>query len=335
MRFAALLPIFCMPSAYPRLVSGTLVSGGRAALTDAPGISLRHPTQYEWLIDRYCEDASFRALYDVMGNIAAIEWYKGMPGAESKPCSFIKKPYITADGAMYPCEMLPAAEWACPMSVFEHPVEDCLKAFLPTLVRLKEISRVRRETLDACRGCAGQRHCGGGCMGRAFAGSGQLKLSGANSGESSIPKEGILNMTSLAHPAASCEQCARYRIHDRRRQMPRTGKRVYHKGIAASQRPEKKIKLPRRYRSNNFGRLIVSFTSLPQPASIPAGDSAGAFAHLFQQFIQFDQPFRRRIFGKEACEQGRNCIDIPGCLLRQGNLNMGRWQPRKTSPPGS
>jgi radical SAM protein with 4Fe4S-binding SPASM domain len=149
-----------------RLISGTLVSKGRAGLTNALHSPL--PSQYRSLLDYYHENSSFRELYEAMGNIAAVEWYKGMFCSESKGCTFIEKPYITANGVMYPCEMFPVDEFSV-SGVDKRSVKDCLEQFLHILTGLHRISMHRIKSLEECGDCPGKLHCGGGCMGRAHA----------------------------------------------------------------------------------------------------------------------------------------------------------------------
>jgi radical SAM protein with 4Fe4S-binding SPASM domain len=149
-----------------RLISGTLVLRGRAGLTNALQTPL--PSQYRSLLDHYHENSSFRKLYDAMGNIAAVEWYKGMSCSESQGCAFIEEPYIMANGRMYPCEMIPSDEFSV-SGVYERSVKDCLEQSLHILTELHRISMDRMQSLEPCGDCPGKLHCAGGCMGRAYA----------------------------------------------------------------------------------------------------------------------------------------------------------------------
>jgi radical SAM protein with 4Fe4S-binding SPASM domain len=148
------------------LISGTLVSKGRAGLTNALHTPL--PSQYRSLLDYYHENSSFRGMYEAMGNIVAVEWYKGMLCSESKGCTFIEKPYIMTNGVMYPCEMLPVDEFSV-SGIYQRPVKDCMEEFLSIVTGLQKISRQRIKYLEDCGDCSGKLHCGGGCMGRAHA----------------------------------------------------------------------------------------------------------------------------------------------------------------------
>lgn len=154
-----------------RLVSGTLVSQGRAGLTNA--LHSPSPSQYRSLLDYYHENSSFRELYEAMGNIAALEWYKGMSCTESNGCIFIEKPYIMTNGVMYPCEMLPVDEFSV-SGIYHRSVKDCLEELLHILTGLQKTSLQRIKYLEECGDCPGKLHCGGGCMGRARACYGKL-----------------------------------------------------------------------------------------------------------------------------------------------------------------
>jgi radical SAM protein with 4Fe4S-binding SPASM domain len=153
------------------LTSGTLVSKGRAGLTNALHSPL--PSQYRSLLDDYHENASFRALYEAMGNIVAVEWYKGMLCSESKGCTFIENPYIMANGVMYACDMFPINKFSV-SGIYKRSMVDCLEEFLNILTRLQRISMQRIKSLEKCSDCPGKVHCAGGCMGRAYACSGKL-----------------------------------------------------------------------------------------------------------------------------------------------------------------
>jgi radical SAM protein with 4Fe4S-binding SPASM domain len=148
-----------------RLVSGTLVMGGRAAHTDH--IAPPTPAQYRELITLYHTDPQFTSRYKKMGNIAAIEWFTGKSYPSAEACSCIETPYITADGKMYPCLMLPVDKWAV-MDVFHHPLDDVLFQGIARWKKLTELHHKRSVTLEPCKACPNRQHCAGGCMGRAF-----------------------------------------------------------------------------------------------------------------------------------------------------------------------
>jgi len=154
-----------------RLVSGTLVQGGRAAGT--PQVAPPRPTQYVEILDLYCSDPRFRSLYQRLGNIAAIEWFRGKAFPASRVCTCVERPYINGDGKIYPCLMLPVDGLAVP-GVHHRPLEEVLMEALPIWAELPRLSRRRSLELKACRDCPGRRHCAGGCMGRTYAATGDF-----------------------------------------------------------------------------------------------------------------------------------------------------------------
>ena len=159
------------PLGIRQLVSSTLVKGGRAGRTNR----LRLPTanQYTEIVNRYRSDAAFSTLYDKMGSIAAIEWYKGRSTPAKRVCSCIKTPFVTAEGRMYPCVMLLAEKYGID-GIHQRPMADAVLAALPLWAELPIIEHTRRRRLKNCRGCPGEAHCLGGCMGRAYAAYGDL-----------------------------------------------------------------------------------------------------------------------------------------------------------------
>lgn len=154
-----------------QLVSATLVKGGRAGRTNR--LALPTPSQYAEIVNRYRSDAAFSTLYNKMGNIAAIEWYKGRSIPAKRVCSCIKTPFVTAEGRMYPCVMLLAEKYGI-SGLHQRPMSDAVLATLPLWAELPVIERNRRKALESCRGCPGEAHCLGGCMGRAYAACGDL-----------------------------------------------------------------------------------------------------------------------------------------------------------------
>lgn len=154
-----------------RLVSGTLVPGGRAAAW--PQLAAPSTAQASALLDRYHQDRAFRERYDRMAKVSVIEWYKGRLEPVDRICSCIENPFISATGRLYPCVMLLSEEYAV-AGVFHRTFEDLISEGLPRWAELPRISRRRMTRLDTCEGCSGRHHCGGGCMGRAFAHSGVL-----------------------------------------------------------------------------------------------------------------------------------------------------------------
>jgi radical SAM protein with 4Fe4S-binding SPASM domain len=149
-----------------RLVSGTLIKGGRAA--GASGLSLPRPDQYRRLVRRYTDDADFRERYERMASLSAIEWFKGRSGAEGSPCACIQNLFGRWDGRLFPCVMMLHESYAVG-NLHERALTSLLVEGIPLWRELSDMHRLRREALTACVSCEGRRHCGGGCMGRAFA----------------------------------------------------------------------------------------------------------------------------------------------------------------------
>jgi len=150
---------------FRRVVTSTLVQVGRAA--DADGLAPPIPSQYRELLRKYHLDACFRARYERMGSIAAIEWYKGKTIPSRRGCVLIEKPYMTADGKMYPCVMFQADEFAA-RGFHEQPFDNALAEMIPLWAELQKDSRKRVLRLRKCVRCSGRLHCAGGCMGRAY-----------------------------------------------------------------------------------------------------------------------------------------------------------------------
>lgn len=149
-----------------RLVTGTLVQGGRASQTDR--VTPPRPSQVRTLLDRYQNDSRFRKTYDRIGNIAAIEWFKGRESVSGNVCTCIRNPFINAFGKMYPCLMFLNNAFAAG-NVHHRPLLEVLSESISMWSKLPKISQKRTEALNACKACPGRSHCAGGCMGRAFA----------------------------------------------------------------------------------------------------------------------------------------------------------------------
>ena len=154
-----------------RLVSGTLVLGGRATQSDQ--VAPPTPSQYRELLNLYHSDPQFRSRYKKLGNIAAIEWFTGKSYPGSEGCICIETPYINADGEMYPCLMLPIDKLAA-KNVFHRPLDEVLFEALSLWAELPDLNRRRSVELEACKNCPGRLHCAGGCMGRAYAATGDF-----------------------------------------------------------------------------------------------------------------------------------------------------------------
>lgn len=149
-----------------RLVTGTLVQAGRAAETG--DVDLPTPDQVRSLLNLYHSDPSFRAHYDRIGNIACLEWLKGRDNPYAGDCVCVKTPYVTPDGRMYPCLMLPIERYAV-HGVYDRPLRDVFKEAADLWAELPALYSRRTLELQACKACPGRRHCAGGCIGRAWA----------------------------------------------------------------------------------------------------------------------------------------------------------------------
>lgn len=144
--------------------SGTLVSCGRAASADR--IAPPTPEQYLALLQKYRTDERFRTLYQKLGCIAAVEWCnQDIPVGTG--CAFVRTPYLTAAGTLYPCLMCHADGYGVD-SVYEKGLAAALVAGGPLWSSLQEISRQRATTIAECQECPLLESCGGGCMGRAW-----------------------------------------------------------------------------------------------------------------------------------------------------------------------
>ena len=155
-----------------RLISGTLVKGGRAA--GSSHMRLPTPDQYQELIRLYHTDAEFKALYDKKGRISAIEWYKNRtePAVEGC-CNCLQNMFLDTRGSLYPCTMLLLEQFAS-NSVYDRPMRLVIEESLSKWSDISILSRTRQNTIKSCRQCADKQHCGGGCMGRAATVQGEL-----------------------------------------------------------------------------------------------------------------------------------------------------------------
>jgi radical SAM protein with 4Fe4S-binding SPASM domain len=153
------------------LVSGTLLRGGRAAKRDR--VALPVPSQYRDLISRYFIDDRFRELYDRRGNIAAIEWRKGMSTPNANVCTCLKNLFIDANGLLYPCVMMLAQKYAVKVGN-DKSLGELIAESLLLWAELPQIGLRRQTELKYCRDCPGKNHCLGGCIGRAYSVSGDF-----------------------------------------------------------------------------------------------------------------------------------------------------------------
>jgi len=152
--------------------SGTLVPQGRAK--ESNRIAPPTPSQYEHLLSLYQSDATFRSRYERLGNIAALEWFKGRSYPSGQGCICIETPYIDAEGRIYPCHYLPAPEYAV-KGAHDRSLEAIILEAMALWAQLPEMDRTRRRDLQPCKTCPGSTHCAGGCMGRAYAASGDFR----------------------------------------------------------------------------------------------------------------------------------------------------------------
>lgn len=156
-----------------RLISSTLVKGGRAAASTR--MNLPTPVQYWELIHLYQTDAVFKELYDRKATIAAIEWFKNrMASSSDGNCKCLKNIFVDAQGRVYPCTMLLLDRFAS-QSVYKQPLETVLAEILSQWSEIPKLHRHRQDALhQCCSRCPGKSHCGGGCMGRAAVRRGEL-----------------------------------------------------------------------------------------------------------------------------------------------------------------
>jgi radical SAM protein with 4Fe4S-binding SPASM domain len=154
-----------------RFVSGTLVQAGRAK--DHSDLAPPTPEQYKSLLHLYHRDEIFRNRYHKMANIACLEWWLGKADSLSEDCACFEFPYVTADGALYPCIMLPVENLAVG-NAHEEPVAQLLMKAVSRWSGLPALRQRRSALLVSCETCPGHRHCAGGCMGRAYAGTGDF-----------------------------------------------------------------------------------------------------------------------------------------------------------------
>jgi radical SAM protein with 4Fe4S-binding SPASM domain len=147
-----------------RLISGTLIKGGRAAASAQIQLPTSH--QYRKLIHRYQTDPIFKLRCDQKASIAAIEWFKNRSAATDAGCSCLGNLFLDARGYLYPCTMLLLNRFASE-SVYSRPLDQVIGKALSRWREIPVLNRKRQSLLRSCAQCAGKNHCGGGCMGRA------------------------------------------------------------------------------------------------------------------------------------------------------------------------
>ena len=146
------------------VVTGTMVLCGRASETSL--IAPPEVQQYLGLLKRYDSDSRFRELYNRIGTVAALEWRAG-DAVRQDCCTFVKYPYLTPSGRLYPCLLCHTDEYSV-TGVFEKGLDAALAEGAPLWSTLQRISRRRAEEIPECLDCPGKQFCAGGCMGRAW-----------------------------------------------------------------------------------------------------------------------------------------------------------------------
>ncbi|HEY5672462.1 MAG TPA: radical SAM protein [Malonomonas sp.] len=143
--------------------SGCLVACGRAGA--AEGIAPPEPEQYLELLQRHADDQQFQRCYAKLGTIAALEWCADESAGQG--CAFIKNPYLTAEGTLYPCLLCHADEYSV-AEVFSKGWAAALIEGVPLWSKLQKVSRQRISAIESCQECALLKSCAAGCMGRAW-----------------------------------------------------------------------------------------------------------------------------------------------------------------------
>ncbi len=154
-----------------KFIAGTLIKAGRAK--NVEWIRLPDKSQVRSLIGLYESDTKFRRLYDSIGSISAIEWYKGRDVPTDHVCNCISTPFINTSGKIYPCVMNLDDDLAV-ASVHEQGLNAVILKGLEKWACLPGLDKKRSETLEKCKTCAGRLHCRGGCIGRAKAVNGDV-----------------------------------------------------------------------------------------------------------------------------------------------------------------
>lgn len=152
------------------VATGALVLCGRAGNDSL--VAPPNQDQYGTLLHRYETEPRFRALYDEIGNTAALEWLKG-DAPRTECCTFVENPYLTPGGDLYPCVLCHADGFAV-TGVFAKSLADAFAEGAPLWSALLKTSRRRSDAIQECRDCPGQSDCAGGCMGRAWGSRGDL-----------------------------------------------------------------------------------------------------------------------------------------------------------------
>jgi len=146
-----------------RVVSGTLIQGGRA-LTG----TLRLPSakQYAALIKRFTHDEQFHRVYERIGNTSCLEWYASRHEISEHHCAnCMESPYISQEGTLFPCGLLSVTNYGIE-KVWNCSVDRIADKAETAWAGLNKLSRERSEKIQACVACSGRLHCQSGCMAR-------------------------------------------------------------------------------------------------------------------------------------------------------------------------
>lgn len=154
-----------------KLIAGTLIKAGRAK--NAEWIRLPDRSQIRLLIGLYELDPEFKKLYDRIGTVSAIEWYKGRNVTTDHVCNCISTPFINVSGKLYPCVMNLDDDLAFG-GVHEEGLYAVILKGLEKWAHLPVLDKKRSKTLEKCKSCTGREHCMGGCIGRAKAVNGNM-----------------------------------------------------------------------------------------------------------------------------------------------------------------
>lgn len=155
------------------VTAGTLITGGRAAEAEGDATAPATIAQYLALIDRFESEQPFRELYRKLGNLTALEWWRGQP-ADSGCCRLVEQPYLTPGGRLYPCLMCHAEAFAV-TGVLQKPLHQALTEGVELWAALQQTCRLRPTTITVCRSCPEQGVCAAGCPGRALGSLGDLQ----------------------------------------------------------------------------------------------------------------------------------------------------------------
>lgn len=146
-----------------RVVSGTLIQGGRA-LTSA--LRLPKPEQYATLIERFTHDDQLRATYERIGNTSCLEWYASRHEISEHHCAQCTESlYISEEGTLFPCGLLSVTKYGI-QGVWNCSVEAIAAKAEAQWAGLNTLSRQRVDNIQACKTCTGRLHCQSGCMAR-------------------------------------------------------------------------------------------------------------------------------------------------------------------------